>query len=258
MPFLETPIGKIAFEITEESTGYRKGSVIFIHGAGGDRWRWQNQLQDHFPGWDLIAIDLPGHGNSEGKSSASIDEYANAVTHFLDKFCACRPCFLAGHSMGGAIVLQTALSHPSLVDGLILIGTGARLRVHPQLLSRLAEGNFDPQALRIAYGPTISSELLEQELKRWGEIPVALLLDDFTACDRFDTTARLPELNVPTLIVVGEHDQMTPVKYSQFLHQQISHSVLQVIPAAGHHVMLENPTDTNQAIREFLNTQSQC
>lgn len=200
----------------------------------------------------LAAIDLPGHGASAGVPSERIADYADTLKELIKGYGFPRPRLLVGHSMGGNIALQTALDHPGLVDGLVLIGSGSRMPVNPKMLEHLSKGTFDTSFLKIAYSPDAPAELLQSEMELWGRASQQQLFIDFTACNNFDASENLSSLNLPVLILVGDQDKMAPVKSSQSLHQNIAGSELRIIPGAGHHLMLEKPGETDRAIQEFL------
>ena len=82
--------------------------------------------------------------------------------------------------------------------------------------------------------------------------PQAVTLGDYEACDRFDVTARLGEIDMPTLCIVGAQDQLTPPKYSEYLHEHIKGSRLEVIEGAGHMLPLEQPEEYNRRLVDFL------
>lgn len=254
MPFSELQSGKKIFFQTADipSRNSAKGSLIFIHGAAGDHRRWVRQMEPGPPGWQLTAVDLPGHGASEGEPAESIAVYAKAVRELIELNTFPRPLILVGHSMGGNIALQTALNYPGIVDGLVLVGSGARMPVNAKMLEQLKEGAFNPGFLKIAYGPNVQPDFLQRELELWASVPQQKLYRDFMACNLFDVSRQLAEVAVPTLILVGDQDKMTPVKSSQFLNENIVNSTLRIIPGAGHHLMLENPEVANQAIEDFL------
>src|SRR5262249_60897529 len=105
--------------------------------SGGSSQVWKNQLDGLADLGLIMALDLPGHGRSGGSIPKRIDDAAAVVAGFLDALRLPR-VVIGGHSMGGAIAQQLALSYPERVAGLILIGTGARLRVLPRLLDLLA------------------------------------------------------------------------------------------------------------------------
>lgn len=165
-----------------------------------------------------------------------------------------RKVFLVGHSMGGAIVQTLALTHPEVIKGIVLVGTGARLKVLPKILDGIKE-NFRetiPRIIQYAYSRKAPSELIEQGVNQMLQGRPEVLHGDFSACDRFDVMKEVERIHLPTLILCGEDDELTPVKYSQFLHSRIEGSRLEVLPNAGHMVMMESSQAFNEKIREFI------
>ncbi len=229
-----------------------EGTLLFIHGSGGDHHKWDS-LMRHIPlNFNGLAIDLPGHGSSPGPVLKTIDTAAALVNKLPALLNLPRPVFLVGHSMGAAIAMSIALDYESAIDGLILIGAGSRLRVLPTLLEALRSGQKDPAFLKLGFAPDTPTAIVDAELSAFLQVPTEVLLNDFTACDHFDRSKDMARINFPTLLIVGEKDQLTPVKYAQLLHDNIPQSNLVVIPQAGHYVMLEKATEVSQAIEEFL------
>jgi len=231
-----------------------KSSLVLVHGAGGTHRHWGHQLR-WLQGANLYALDLPGHGRSAGGGRASVDAYAASLQAFLEALGLTR-AILAGHSMGGAIVQLLALEHSSMVGGLILVGTGARLRVLPSLLDGLAN-DFEETIealLGYAYSASAPTDLVELGRQEWLANSPEVIRGDFLACDRFDVMDRLGKIHCPTLVLCGEEDSLTPPKYSHLLRDSIADAALTVIPDAGHMVMLEQPQRVNRAIEEFLQT----
>jgi pimeloyl-ACP methyl ester carboxylesterase len=226
--------------------------VVFIHGAGGTHQHWLYQVRD-LPAWPTYAPDLPGHGRSEGPGRDSIPSYGDWLLAFLDTAELDR-AVLVGHSMGGAIALHLALHHPSRLAGLGLVATGARLRVAPQILDGVLQDT--EAAVRLicdwAYGPDASPEMVRLGRRQMGAIPADVLHGDFIACDGFSVMDRLGEIKMPAAVVCGTRDQLTPVKYSTTLRDQIVGSSLQLVEGAGHMVMLENPRAVLQALSSLM------
>lgn len=226
--------------------------MVFIHGAGGTHRHWGYQLQA-VPGVNLYAPDLPGHGRSGGGARTSITGYAEFLCSFLEGLGLTRTT-LVGHSMGGAIAQDFALNHASEVDRLILVGTGARLRVLPSFLQGLLN-DFESAVemiLGYAFSDNAPQELVDLGRQEWLANLPEVLHGDFFACDNFDVMDRLGEIRCPTLLICGEEDQLTPPKYSQFLRERMAEAMLTIIPRAGHMVMLEQPEQVSRAIEEFL------
>lgn len=253
MAYAELKKGRVFFE-TAAAGSTAKGSLVLVHGAGGTHQKWAGQLEEGVEGWSVAALDLPGHGASSGSALESASDYAAVLVDFIEQSAMPRPLILCGHSMGAIIVLQTALNYPDQVDGLVLIGAGARMPVNPQMLEQLAQGTFDTGFLKIAYGPDTPAELVQAELEQMARVPQQQLFIDFNACNNFDVSGRLGEINIPVLILVGDKDKMTPLKASQYLDENIQNSVLHIVNGSGHHPMLEKKAETNQAIRQFLET----
>ncbi|WP_242826102.1 alpha/beta fold hydrolase [Desulfurispora thermophila] len=228
-----------------------RGVIIFVHGAGGNHRHWLHQVAHVGRHLLAFAVDLPGHGFSEGQAYSSISEYSEFVYQFARRVTA-MPFFLAGHSMGGAIALDLAVKYQDMLQGLILIGTGAKLKVLPELLQTFGNGRHHPVLLEYLYARNVSSEIKSMAEKEYYGTSPDIFFHDFCACDSFDIRDRLNVIEVPALILSGEHDVMTPVKYGDYLAQRISNSRHLVIPTAGHMLMLENPAAVNTAIIDFV------
>jgi pimeloyl-ACP methyl ester carboxylesterase len=226
--------------------------IVFIHGAGGSSHLWHNQVQTQIHGCAQMALDLPGHARSEGSGEDSIEAYGRWVVSFMQEL-GYQQYVLAGHSMGGAITMAVALSKPVLLRAIILIGTGARLRVTREVLDRARKG---ATLTEYAYAPDTPLSIQEEAEKEFHLTSPEVRHNDFLACDGFDSMQRIPEIHSPALIICGEQDQLTPVKYSQYLQQHIRNSRLEIIPQAGHMVMWEQAEACNRVIKDFMAKQT--
>jgi len=228
--------------------------IVLIHGAGETHLYWPPEIR-RLPGYQIFALDLPGHGKSPGTGQQSITAYCTRVTAWLDAVSLER-IIIAGHSMGGAIALMMALEHPSRVVGLILLGAGARLRVHPDFLASSANQVNYLTAVKMfidwGFSPQAPSRLVELASQRMVESSPQVLYGDFMACDGFDVTKRLSEIGCPSLVICGEQDRMTPLRYAQFLVDRIRDARLETIPGGGHMVMLEKPREVMDVMQRFL------
>jgi len=222
-------------------------ALLFIHGAGATSLTWRLQLL-HFR--NAFAIDLPGHPNGPGLKT--IEEYVGSVEKYV-KEKAIGNLVLVGHSMGGAIVMSYELRNLNSA-GLILVGTGARLRVHPDILSAILR-NYEEAARLIAgwaVSPSCGRVIKDRLARDMLKIRPEVTFDDFSACNKFDGMNDVEKISCPTLIICGTDDKLTPPKYSQYLHDKIRGSKLVVIPKAGHTVMLEEHRPFNGAVEAFL------
>ena len=154
--------------------------------------------------------------------------------------------------MGGAIALKFALKYPELLSGMILVATGARLRVFPELMDSLARGTYPSNFVTTNYSPYCPPALIAEAEKELAGIDPAVYLAGFQACDGFDEINSIKDIHLPVLIVCGRYDVKTPEKYALFIQKQIPHSHLQLIEQAGHMVMVEQPEQVNKAILSFL------
>lgn len=228
--------------------------VVLIHGAGGHHLYWPSEIR-RLPGYRIYAPDLPGHGKSSGRGLQTIDLYVRALAEWLDSIGIGRAVFV-GHSMGGAIALTIALQQRERVIGLGLVATGAKLRVAPDLLNEVsAETTFNKAIEKIAarsFSSQAPERVVELALTRMQEIRPSVLHADLRACDGFDVSSRVGKIQAPTLVICGEEDRMAPLRYSQYLADQIEGATLTVIPNAGHMVMLEKPFEVEAALVDFF------
>ncbi len=229
--------------------------IVFIHGSGDSARIWRLQVE-HFGAQHAFAIDLPGHGQRPDTFSAevTVQDYARTAYEILTKELELQRPIIAGHSLGGAIALTMALDYPNQLGGLILVGTGARLRVHPTFLE---DARQTPEEARIrlselAMAQTTATTVSQSVVQEQTAPGPTILYRDLSACNVFDVISRLYEIHLPTLIICGTDDRLTFPKYSEYLHQHIQGSILRIIPNAGHYVMREQPEAVNEAIEQWM------
>ena len=229
--------------------------IVLIHGAGGTHLYWPPEIR-RLSGYWVYAPDLPGHGKSSiNDGQQSIGEYAQCLVQWLESI-KLRRAVLVGHSMGCAIALALAIHHPEYVVGLVLIGGGARLRVNPDLLSYAADPTTFHKVVDLVIAYSFSQfalpRMVELARKRLSETRQSVLYGDLLACNRFDVMQYLNTIQQPTQVICGVDDQMTPLRFSQYLASSIPLAQLSVIPDAGHMVMLEQPLLVAESMLSFL------
>jgi len=224
--------------------------MIFIHGSGGCKESWYYQTQ-YFTGSE--AIDLPGH--PDGEACTSIDDYVEWLRSYIHEK-GYSDVVIVGHSLGGGIALLYALKYPEDLKGIISVGSGLRLRVHPKYLDDLRKSIADP-ASDAGPGNTETERLIAPELakviaKRGEENGPAVTLNDLLACDGFDIMDRAGEITVPMLALCGTEDVMTPPKYTNFMADKVPGTKAVIIQGGTHMVFAEKPEEVNHAMEAFL------
>jgi len=234
--------------------------VIFVHGAGMDHtvWTLQARFFAHH-GRAVLALDLPGHGRSEGPALATIEALADWLIRVVDAAKAPRAA-LVGHSMGALIVLEAAARAPEKVWALGLLGIAAEMPVHPELLA--AAERDDPAAFELlaswgfgrrahlggARAPGLwmlggGLRLLERGRSQ-------ALARDLAACHAYKGGfAAAARVRCPTLLLLGEADRMTPPSQARALAGRIDDQRTVILPGAGHMMMVERPDELLAALQ---------
>ena len=223
--------------------------LLFVPGSGSGKEEWVYQTQ-YFT--DSEAIALPGH--PEGEPCSSVDDYVGWLRGYIHQH-RYQDVVLVGHSLGGAIAQLYGLKYADEVKALVLIATGARLRVLPAFLEVLKGMIFDEAAwmkfLEDMYSlvaPEIRRLVMEARIL----IGPAVMLSDLLCCDKFDIMDKVHAIRLPTLVICGSKDELTPVKYTQYLTNNIDGARQVIIDGASHVAFVEKPKEVNQAIEQFL------
>jgi len=238
-------------------------TVVFIHGAQHDHCVWilQSRYLAHH-GQAVLALDLPGHGRSEGPPLASVEAIADWVPRLLDA-AGVRQAALVGHSMGSLVALDCAGRYPARVSRIALVGAAYPMRVSPELLD--ATKNDEPLAQDMvniwshsAYahypsnpGPgfwVVGENLRLMQRQKRGVMHV-----DFAACNAYAAgVERAAQVQCPALLVLGKRDVMTPARAGRDLAKSIKDARVVEIGGAGHALMAEKPDDVLDALIGFL------
>ncbi|MCB2227994.1 MAG: alpha/beta hydrolase [Desulfarculaceae bacterium] len=227
-------------------------TLLCVHGSGGRGAEFLPMLELLGGAANAAAIDLPGHGETPGPGRSEVADYVAWLAAFLEAG-PIKPVLL-GNSLGGAIALGMALSRPELLSGIVSWGSGARLRVLPKIIDGLAH-DFEPTVeylAQMAFADATDPALKEQGRREMALTAPEVLHGDYSACDRFDVMARLGEIALPCLVVCGDGDKLTPLKYSQYLAANIAGAKLAVIPGAGHLIHAEQPEAGARALADFV------
>jgi pimeloyl-ACP methyl ester carboxylesterase len=226
--------------------------LVLVHGAGGSHLDWSPELR-RLPDTHVIALDLPGHGRSEGAGFSDTLAYAEDVCALLDALKIER-AIIGGHSMGGAIAQQIGLHMPERAAGLILVGTGSKLSIEPTLPQRIVS-ETEPTVdwlIDWSWGADIPQEVKTLGRQRLLETPPQVLQRDYLACQAFDVRDRLEAIRAPTLVLGADEDRMVKLKFSVTLSERIPNATLVVIHGAGHMFPLEKAQEVASAVTRWL------
>jgi pimeloyl-ACP methyl ester carboxylesterase len=209
-------------------------ATLLLHGASGNAASWAPVLAHLGP--HVRALDLPGRGSTGGPPCDSVQALARWLAESLDA-----PATLVGHSLGGAVALQTALDWPDRVARLVLVSSAARLKVHPMILEAVRQSTAEaPHRLDAAFGPGTSRGVVDAYAAATASVPPATALTDWLACDAFDVRDRLSEVQVPTVVVYGSEDFLTVPKHQVRLAEALNAERVE-LDGIGHMLPWEAP-----------------
>ena len=233
--------------------------VVFLHGAGMDHsvWSLQSRWFAHH-GFRVLAVDLPGHGASEGSPLPDIPALAAWTAALIEAQGG--KARLVGHSMGALVALDCAARHPDRVRVLALCGVAVDMPVHPEMLESAKADTLKVQELMTFWG-------IGNALHKGGMVSPGLWLrreslavlqgnkpgvihTDLAACNSYkDAPTRAAEVKCPTVLILGDGDLMTPAPKAKPLAAAIAGSKTVVIPNCGHFMMVERPDETLEALK---------
>jgi pimeloyl-ACP methyl ester carboxylesterase len=237
-------------------------AVVMVHGAAFDHsvWQWQSRYLAHH-GYSVLAVDLPAHGRGPGAPRTSIEAMADWIAALVDA-AGLERVALVGHSMGSLVALDTALRHPARVSKLVLAGAAVPMPVGEAFLAAALDDSPTALDMEATWGharnallaqsavPGISLMGASRQLN--GRARSGVLHADLAACHAYQPSpGAVRALRVPTLVLAGKRDQMTPMKAGKALAAEIPESRFEILDA-GHSMMSEAPRETLHALRRFL------
>ena len=236
-----------------------KPTVVFVHGAGLDHSTFG--LQSRYFGYhgrNVLALDLPAHGRSEGPPLPDIAAMAQWIVKVLDVLQIAKAS-LVGHSMGALIALECANRAPARVERIALIGVAYPMKVSDVFLEAARRNDhaaYDMEtiwghALQVPFSgnPNPGMWMYGDMLARLGRLAPGVLYSDLKACNEY--ACDFEKVACPVLMVLGKRDVMTPVRAARPLQEKLGPTV-KVIELSGHSAMAEAPDATLDALIEFL------
>ena len=237
--------------------------TVFVHGAAFDHTVWK--LQARYFAWhggSVLAVDLPGHGRSEGPPQPTIAAMADWLAALMET-AGVGEAALVGHSMGALVALEAAARHPARVRKLALLGAAAAIPVNDLLLNSSAKDDHHALELLTGWGYGRRAHygghrmpgiwMTGGGLRTLERAAPGVLHTDLVATNGYeDGEAAAAAVTCPALVVIGERDLMTPAKRGHALARLLASSTTAVIPGAGHIMLDEAPDETLDALRDFL------
>jgi pimeloyl-ACP methyl ester carboxylesterase len=233
--------------------------VVLIHGAGmdGTVWQLQTRYLAH-RGIRAIAVDLPGHGRSEGETLTTVEDMADWVARFMAAS-GLSTAHMVGHSMGSFIALELASTYAAFTQSITLCGTSTAMPVHPQLLADATDNLPAAAALMAAWGhakpahvglnPTPGLWMLGGARALVENSRPGVLASDFRACaDYSGAPIAAGKVTCPATVVIGLGDKMTPPKGGRALAAALPSVTVIELPDTGHSMMTESPRAVRSAI----------
>ncbi|MGQ0577716.1 MAG: alpha/beta fold hydrolase [Betaproteobacteria bacterium] len=240
-----------------------KPTVVFIHGAAHDHSVWTLQSRYFaYHGWNALAVDLPGHGKSQGRALERIGDIADWMARALDAAGA-DTASLVGHSMGSLVALETAARHPARVAKLALVGTAVPMAVSAPLLNASKTNEHLAYEMTTAFSHSNAAQLggnrvpgmwmMGSAMRLLERAGSGVLHADFSACDAYRNGLQAAaQIKCPALLILGRRDQMASMKVAAALATGIQNVRTVVLEGAGHALMTERPDAVLDALIEHL------
>jgi pimeloyl-ACP methyl ester carboxylesterase len=249
--------GKAAFAYTAaHELDAKKPTMVFIHGAGLDHSLFGLQSRYFgYHGWNVLALDLPGHGRSAGPPVASVGGMADWVFSAVkaEKFC------IVGHSMGALVAVECAARQPARVERIALIGVAYPMKVTEVFLDAARRNDHAAYDMETIWGhapqvplggnPNPGMWMYGDSLARLRRLAPGVLYNDLKACNDYQLSGNV---SCPTLFILGRRDVMTPPKTALALSQSIKQSETKLVNLSGHSLMAEAPDATLDALIAFF------
>jgi pimeloyl-ACP methyl ester carboxylesterase len=237
----------------------RGKAIVFVHASGSNGHSFHYQLEGLGAHHSPIALDMPGHGRSDGvRGFDTVGEYAQFLAAFLDGLGLAR-AVIAGRSIGAAIALEFALRFPEKTLAVIPMAGAARFSIPADRIAQaeaVVKGRTGQQFTPAGYSARTIKENFDVIREGWQEqvkTDPRVRYYDLMACTRFDTRAELGRIDRPALVLAGQEDPIATVADAEFIAQNVPGARLAIVPDASHNLTTERPAEVNAEIEKFLN-----
>ena len=234
-----------------------KSSILLMHGSGLTHIVWS--LHEQFyasQGFNILSVDLPGHGNSEGPSLKSIEEISDWVKSLMNVL-DIKKIIIIGHSQGCLVGIDFASRYPNLINDLVLVAGSYKMPVNQDLIDYAEAGNEKAILLMMKWGyegskAFIGGNPVKKIINSSREIREVLAVD-LNACKNYKSGKEsLEKINCPTLCIFGDLDKMVPLEVGNKMASMIKNSEKKVINNCGHMIIFEKAFEMRKIVKEFL------
>jgi len=235
-----------------------KDTIVFLHGSGLSHIVWS--LAEQFfssKNFNVLSIDLPGHGNSDGPCLESIEKIADWLEKVFDKL-QLKNLILVGHSQGCLEILEYSSRYKERIKKLVFVGGLNKMPVHPDLIELAQNGHSDAVKLMMKWGYEGSKKFIggnpvEKIIQSPRDISEILAVD-LKACNNYSNGSEAAKaINLPSMLIYGELDKMVNLEAGKKFSNLIKNSITHVIKGCGHMIMIEKAFEMREKILEFLN-----
>ena len=235
-----------------------KDTIVFLHGSGLSHIVWS--LAEQFfssKNFNVLSLDLPGHGNSDGPCLDSIEKITDWLENVFDKL-KLKDLILVGHSQGCLEILEYSYKYKERLKKLVFIGGSNKMPVHPDLIELAQNGHSDAVKLMMKWGYEGSKKFIggnpvEKIIQSPRDISEILAVD-LKACNNYSNGSEsAKDIDFPSMLILGELDKMINLEAGKKFSNLIKNSTTHVIKGCGHMIMIEKAFEMREKILEFLN-----
>ena len=236
----------------------KKLTILLMHGSGLTHIVWS--LHEQFyasQGFNVLSVDLPGHGNSEGPSLKSIEKISDWIKSLMLKI-NIEKIIIIGHSQGGLVGIDFASRYPELIEKIVLVANSYKMPVNQELIDLAEAGDEKAVLLMMKWGyegskAFIGGNPVKKIVNSARDIREVLAVD-LNACNNYKNGENaIKQINCPTLSMFGDLDKMVPVKVGLKMSEQKTNSKTKIISDCGHMIILEKAFEMRKLVKEFIN-----
>ena len=235
----------------------KKPSILLMHGSGLSHIVWSLHEQFYVSqGFNVLSVDIPGHGNSEGPSLKSIEEISDWIRSLMRSLDILKITII-GHSQGSLVGIDFASRYPDLISKLVLVAGSYKMPVNQDLIDLAEAGDEKAILLMMKWGyegskAFIGGNPVKKIIKSSRDI-IEILAVDLNACNNYkDGEKSLEKINCSTLCIFGDLDKMVPVKAGTKMSERIKNSETKIISNCGHMIIFEKAFEMRKIVKDFL------